>query len=107
VKALIRQTFPEDPITAVAVAMAESELYAGAYNPEPHKDRNGNIICTGSVGVMQIGCVHKREDKYALHDIELNLQKARVIYDEAKKRTGNGWQPWGAYTDKRYLAYLR
>ena len=89
----IRATFPEDPDTAVAIAKAESELNANAYNPEAH---NG---CNGSVGIMQIACVHNQSDKEALKDIQFNLKVARRIYD------AGGWKPWGAYTDGRYKQY--
>lgn len=50
---------------------------------------------------MQVACIHHIENPEALFDPELNLQIARKIYNERK------WQPWGAYTDGRYLAYVR
>jgi len=90
----IRATFPEEPNTAVAIAKAESGLNANAYNPESH------INCDGSIGVMQIACVHNRHDPEALKNVEYNLKVARKIYD------AEGWKPWGAYTNKRYLQYL-
>lgn len=104
----IREVFHEEPITAVAVAKGESGhlLKVDAYNPEPHKDSKGNVICYGSAGVLQIGCVHNRGDVEALKDFEFNLQKARAIYDDSKARRGNGWLPWGAYTDGGYLRYM-
>ena len=89
----IRNTFPEDPATAVAIAWAESQLNANAYNPESH------IGCNGSVGIMQIACVHNRKNKEALKDIKFNLKVARQIYDS------EGWKPWGAFTDGRYKQY--
>lgn len=96
----IRDTFPEAPDLAVAIAKAESELNAKAYNPEAHRG------CNGSVGIMQIACVHHRSGPRELHDVELNLKKARAIYDASLAENGNGWLPWGAYTDERYKAYL-
>lgn len=102
----VRETFPERPDDAVAIAMAESTLQPMAYNPEAHKDSQGNVICTGSIGVMQVACVHVK-DKMTLHDVEINLATSRRIYEEAEKRTGDGFNPWGAYTDKRYLKYLK
>lgn len=100
IERLIRATFPETSNTAVAIAKAESELNPKAYNGEAHKG------CNGSIGVMQIGCVHNRSNPKALHDVAFNLKKARAIYDDSLARTGNGWLPWGAYTDGRYKQYL-
>ena len=90
----IRDTFPEDPDVAVAIAWAESELKKDAYNPERHKG------CSGSIGIMQIACVHHRNNPEELKDIKFNLKKAREVYEE------RGWKAWGSYTDKRYLEYL-
>lgn len=95
IEQLIRNTFPEAPNTAVAIAMAESELNTNAFNGEAH------IGCNGSIGVFQIACVHNRKDPQALRDVETNIKKAREIY------LREGWKPWGAYTDGRYKAYLK
>lgn len=89
----IRKTFPEDPERAVAIAKAESGLRIDAVNPEQHKG------CKGSIGIMQIACVHNIEDIDALKDPIVNLKKAREIYDR------EGWQPWGAYTNGSYKLY--
>ena len=102
----IRKVFPEDTVVAVAIAKAESGLRATSTNPEAHKNRRGEVICYGSFGIMQIGCVHSIKDSEGLYDVEYNLQKARAIYDDSLRRTGNGWLPWGAYTDGRYKQYL-
>ena len=91
---LIRDTFPEDPYTAVAVATAESGLYQFALNSkDSHKG------CTGSYGIFQIGCLHE-SDPNVLYDVEYNVKRAREIYDES------GWQPWGAYTNGSYKTKL-
>ena len=88
------------PNTAVAVAMAESNYNPNAYNPEWHY-ANGKKVCQGSYGLMQVACVHNINNPEALFDVEFNLAMAKKIYNESK------WQPWGAFTDGRYLAYLR
>lgn len=97
---MIRETFPETPNTAVAVAKGESMLNTDAYNPEKHYDRNGNYLCSGSYGLMQIACVHMIENPEALFDLETNLETARKIYE------ASDWQPWGAYTSGRYEKHL-
>lgn len=95
----IRKTFPESKTTAVAVARGESELDIYAYNPEWHYNAQGEKVCQGSYGLMQIACVHVL-DPLKLYDPEYNLQIARQVYDN------RGWLPWGAYTDGRYKQYL-
>lgn len=94
VKRLIRKTFPNDPVTAVAVAMAESGL-----NPYALNSKDSHKGCNGSYGIFQIGCLHET-DPSKLYDIEYNIKRAKEIYDQS------GWQPWGAYTSKAFLAYL-
>ena len=93
-KRLIRETFWEDPVTAVAVAMAESQLRQRALNlKDAHRG------CDGSYGIFQIGCIHET-DPDTLFDVEYNIKRAREIYDES------GWQPWGAFTNGSYKRYL-
>ena len=75
---------------AWAVCMAESGNNAGAYNPEAH---NG---CGGSLGLMQVACLHP----CSTFDPVGNIACANQIYSTS------GWQPWGAYTNGSYYAYL-
>ena len=49
---------------------------------------------------MQIACVHVL-DPLKLYDPEYNLQIARQVYEK------QGITAWGAFTDKRYLAYMQ
>lgn len=100
IKRLIRETFPEDPETALAIARAESRLKTDAVNPERHRG------CHGSIGLMQIACVHHKENPEALKNIELNLQIARRVYDASVEESGDGWLPWGAYTNGSYLQHI-
>lgn len=100
-KRLIRQTWPEDPQTAVAVAWAES-----GFNPRATNAKDKHRSCYGSFGIFQVGCVHGH-DLNTLYDVEENIRIARALYDDAKARTGNGWQPWGAHSNGSYLAYMR
>jgi hypothetical protein len=95
VEKLIRKYFPNDYATALAVAKAESGLRANATN---WKDSHRG--CTGSFGIFQIGCLHESNPE-VLYDVEYNIKRAREIHDAA-----GSWQPWGAYTNKTYLAYM-
>lgn len=80
----IERAFPEDPVTAVAIAEAESSLNTEAENL--NDSHNG---CIGSFGLMQIACIHYDGDSEDLKDIDLNLKIARQIYDQ------HGWSKWG------------
>lgn len=99
----IRKTFPENPDLAVAIAKAESVgLNKDAYNPEAHKDEKGKVICNGSYGVMQIACIHHRNNPKELFDVSTNLKEAQEIYEAS----GKTFKQWGAYTDGSYKRYM-
>lgn len=89
---LIRNTFPEDPHTAIAVASCESGLKPNAYNPQ-----NTNGSTDG--GLWQINSIHDKRlaelglDKY---DPEDATEFARMLYEEAK-----GWTDWVCYTHNK------
>lgn len=110
IRSLIRKTFPQEPNVAIAVATGESGgrngLKVNAYNPEWHYDSQGNKLCQGSYGLMQIACVHHMEDPQALYDPEFNLQVAKRVHEDALANRGDGWLPWGAYTNQKYKQYL-
>ncbi len=55
---------------------------------------------------MQVACVHHMENPDALFNVEFNLAVAHTIYKDSESRRGNGWLPWGAYTDGGYKNYL-
>lgn len=78
---------------AFAVCSAESQGQETAVNwKDNHK------VCMGSAGLFQIGCVNAPIEEMQI--AENNIEKAYQLYGE------RGWQPWGAYTDGRYLNYL-
>lgn len=83
----------------MAVAKGEGFPNPKAYNPEWHY-RNGEKVCQGSYGIMQIGCVHFMENPEALFDPEFNLAMAKKIQER------EGWQPWGAYTNGSYKNHI-
>lgn len=93
----IRETFPEDPETAIKIAKCESGLVADI--------QSHHTLSYGreeSFGIFQI---HARAwDKKAKElgfweyksDVMDNLNMARFIYDSAGKR----WSPWSCFTKK-------
>lgn len=84
----IRDTFPEAPNTAVAIAKCESGL-----NPNAINNRNKNGTTDG--GLMQINSIHdKYLDELGLDkfDVDDNLKFARLLYEE------RGFAPWVCYS---------
>lgn len=79
----IRDMFPEDPDTAVAIAKCESGMRENAFNG---KNRNGSW----DAGVMQINSVHGYSKEF-LFDVDNNLKVARKLYDHS------GFNPWVCY----------
>lgn len=92
--------FPGDQaVTAVAVAMAESNL-----NPRAKNDNAG----TGdySIGLWQINMrAHKTRfgTEEQLKNPAVNARAAHTIWRE---RNGGSWAPWGAYTNGSYRDHL-
>ena len=85
---LIKETFPEDPHTALAIARCESGLNPEAYNPN---NSNGSV----DRGVFQLNSVHdERVESLGLDvwNVEDNIAFARMLYDES------GFRPWVCYT---------
>lgn len=76
----IKETFPEEPEAALAIAECESELDVNAISP------------TDDVGLMQINLPSHGEklDELGLDgfDLEDNLAYSRSLYEES------GWEPW-------------
>lgn len=90
IKRLIKETFPEDPRTAIAIAECESGLNPQAYNPN-------NADGTTDGGLWQINDVHNdrlRELGLDKYDPEDATAYARMLYEES------GWQPWICFTHK-------
>lgn len=88
---LIRETFPEDPDRALAIANCESGFNPNAKGP------------TQDSGIFQIHEPSHGVRMEALgldpFDVEDNVAYARNLYDE------QGWKPWVCHT--RGLAYNR
>ena len=79
---LIRKTFPHDAARAVCVARHESSLRPSAYS-------------RGNYGLFQINwSAHSYLDRSRLFEPVYNVKAARRIYNDAKRRHGNGWIPW-------------
>lgn len=92
---MIRDTFPDNARTMIAIAMAESGLRCEAIN---HADTNG----VQSVGLFQIndGRYFTEQDIANLTTCSHNLARAKQKY------TSQGLSAWGAFTNGAYRRYL-
>lgn len=99
VRLFAEQGVPEH--VTLAIMKAESGLNETAHNPEAHRNwRTGEVICYGSFGLFQIGCVNYLENPTKLYDPYFNVDIAVQVLKS------QGLKAWGAYTDNRYLQYL-
>lgn len=82
--ALVRDTFPEDPETAVRIVSCESGWNPAAVS---HTDDHGlfQIHAPIHLGPGGVAAGLSRED---LHDPATNVRVARILFDQS------GWQPW-------------
>lgn len=106
IKQEIRDMFPEDPETAVAIGICESQL---------KMVRAQAILDYGreeSYGVMQVHARvhHQTALDYGLTeyktDIKQNIQMARIVSDGAVSNGLHMYQPWTCYTSGEYKKYL-
>ena len=108
---LIRETFPEMPNTAVAVAMAESGMRMVQSNHKYPKDMDGQKVGSRERSWCIYQIHEPAHDATAVQlgyenyktDVEDCVKMARVVYEQA----GNSFRPWTVYTKKLYLAYVR
>lgn len=72
----------------VEIVLAIAEKESGC-NPLNHNLKDKHKVCTGSYGLLQVGCLHyaKGED---INNVPLNIAKAYVIYSE-RKNTFRAW----------------
>jgi len=86
---------------ALEICRKESEGYAEAINPEVHKDRQGNVICTSSRGLMQMACIHVIGSEYTLEDLldpEVNIAIAYKLWKSKTEEGKDGFCPWSTYS---------
>lgn len=88
---------PDDAITALAVAGAESGYRIRA--------RNYARNHTNDYGVYQINEIHK-PDLDRIYDPEYNVKMAFQVYTQRKRRDGIGWTAWVAFKNKKHEEFI-
>lgn len=90
--------------TMTAISMAESGCNASKNNltsTETHIGYDGNVVCVGSYGALQVGCVHKLGDVASLNNLDVNVDVAHSVWLK------QGYNSWTTYSNGKYLRYLR
>ena len=106
-EAKIRETFPEDPETAVAVSKAESRMKAEAvgyncvYEGRSQSCKKGDESKAWSVdcGLMQINSVGKSCPEELMNP-DNNLRVAKNIKEKG------GWERWWTFKTGKHLAFI-
>ena len=86
-----------------AISMAESRCDPSRNNltvSETHKDMYGNVVCIGSYGALQVGCVHKLDDPNSLNNLDVNVDVAHNVWLK------QSYKAWTVYTNGDYLKYF-
>lgn len=95
-----------DVNTIVAISMAESGCNPTRDNltaSETHRRADGSVICVGSYGALQVGCLHYGGDEDR-RDFATNIKVAYRLW-ENRQKWGNGYAAWTMYTNKQWLKY--
>lgn len=71
---------------------------------ETHRDRNGNVICVGSYGVLQVGCpAYSAGDNH--DDLATNVRLAHNVWS-SRQKWGIGYEAWTQYNNGTYKQFL-
>lgn len=93
-----------DVRTMMAVMEAENRACDPNVNNgsagETHRDMHGNVICVGSYGLFQVGCLHFSGNQDG-NDPATNIAVAYAVWQK------QGYNAWTMYTNGEYLKFLR
>lgn len=102
------QKYDWDSNVMFAIAQAENRTCDPAKHnetsSETHRDRLGNVICVGSYGALQVGCLHYGvgEDR---NDLKTNVAVAYRLWSN-RQLWGNGYEAWTMYLNGVYAQFL-
>ena len=98
-----------DPAIMLAIAKAENStcdpLKHNLTASETHRNGKGEVICVGSYGVIQVGCLHYREGENR-DDLATNVAVAHRVYTARKSWDTSGYNAWTMFTNGRYKQNL-
>ena len=87
-----------------AIAQAENRscdpLRHNETASETHRRADGSVICVGSYGVLQVGCLHYRPDEDR-NDLTTNIAVAHRVWQ------GSGYTAWTQYNNGSYREFLK
>lgn len=73
---------------------------------ETHRRADGSVICVGSYGVIQVGCLHYREGE-DVNDLATNIKVAYRVYQARKSWDSSGYNAWTEYKNGGYREFLK
>ena len=95
---------------AMAVAQAENRSCDPKNHnltaSETHRRADGSVICVGSYGVIQVGCLHFREGE-DVNDMPTTIKVAHRAYVARASWDSNGWNAWTMYKNGKYREFLK
>jgi hypothetical protein len=66
---------------------------------ETHYNNRGEVICVGSYGVLQVGCLHYQQGE-DINDLATNVRIAHKVYLLQK------YTAWTQYRNSKYKSFL-
>jgi hypothetical protein len=92
-----------DVRTVQAIAQAENRtcnpLNHNETASETHRRADGSVICVGSYGALQVGCLHYREGEDR-NDLATNIKVAHRVWQSS------GYTAWTMYKNGVYRQFL-
>lgn len=67
---------------------------------ETHRRADGSVICVGSYGVLQVGCLHYQPGQNR-DDLATNIKVAHTVWK------GSGYTAWTMYKNGTYQQFLK
>ncbi len=93
-----------------AIAQAENRacdpLRHNETASETHRRADGSVICIGSYGALQVGCLHYT-DSESRDNLKTNIAVAHRVYTGRKAKDGVGYTAWTQYTNGMYKQFLK
>jgi hypothetical protein len=91
-----------------AIAQAENRSCNPARHnltaSETHRRADGSVICVGSYGVLQVGCLHYSASD-DINDLATNIKIAHRLWQN-RQQWGNGYQAWTMFNNGTYKEFL-